>query len=266
MSPAQTADPKSNSTGPRTHEGKQRSAMNATRHGLTGRTIVMPYEDMDAYHVFCKELIESLAPETPVERQYAQAFCDTQWRLNRARSLEDAMLSLGHFEQAGNIEANHCQVHAALTAARVFRDDSKSFVNLSLYEQRLHRTLEKSLKQLQTLQAERRAQNEAAARQAEKDRNERARPEEARLEKERLELEKARFDLEKERETLRNLYEMKQKPADPVEEPAAREFVFSTSKIAPESAGLPAAEGDQIDKNYDRVAALAANYPEKQAA
>ena len=160
MSPA-TAEPKSKSTGPRTEEGKKRSAMNATRHGLTGRTIVMPYEDMEAYHAFCNEFFESLAPETPVERQYAQTFCDTQWRLNRALSIEDAMLSLGHAEAAGNIETEHPQVYAALTAARVFRDDSKSFVNLSLYEQRLQRTLDKTLKQLQALQAERREQSRA---------------------------------------------------------------------------------------------------------
>jgi hypothetical protein len=165
MSPATTGQPAQNSksTGPRTEEGKKRSAMNATRHGLTGRTIVMPYEDMEAYHRFCEELFASLAPETPVERQYAQTFCDTQWRLNRMRSIEDAMLALGHFEEAGRIETEHPQVHAALTAARVFRDDSNSFANLSLYEQRLQRTLDKSLKQLQTLQAERKAQAAAEA-------------------------------------------------------------------------------------------------------
>jgi hypothetical protein len=163
MSPATIAEPTSKSTGPRTEEGKKRSAMNATRHGLTGRTVVMPYEEMEAYHLLCKELFESLAPETPLERQYAQTFCDTQWRLNRALSIEDSMYALGHFEAAGQIETDHPQVHAALTAARVFRDDSKSFVNLSLYEQRLRRTLDKSLKQLQELQAARRAQQQAAA-------------------------------------------------------------------------------------------------------
>ncbi len=165
MSPATVAEHKSKSTGPRTEEGKKRSAMNATRHGLTGRTIVMPYEDMEAYHTFCKELFEDLAPETPLERQYAQTFCDTQWRLNRARSIEDSMYALGHFEAAGQIETEHPQVHAALTAARVFRDDSKSFVNLTLYEQRLQRALDKSLNQLQTLQAERKARLPVAASQ-----------------------------------------------------------------------------------------------------
>src|ERR1700753_1181978 len=96
-------------TGPRTQEGKQRPAMNALRHGLTGRTVVMPYEDMDQYHIFCRRLFQTLAPETPLEEQYAQTFCDTQWRLNRARSLEDAMLSLGHSEEAGEIKTEHPQ-------------------------------------------------------------------------------------------------------------------------------------------------------------
>ena len=65
------------------------------------------------------------------------------------------MLSLGHFETAGDIDTAHPEIHAALTAARVFREDSKSFVNLSLYEQRLQRTLKESLRQLQELQTKR---------------------------------------------------------------------------------------------------------------
>ena len=55
---------------------------------------------------------------------------------NRARCIEDARLSLSYFEAAGDIDVNHCQVYAAPTAARVFRDESKLFVNLSLYEPR----------------------------------------------------------------------------------------------------------------------------------
>src|SRR5580698_2676658 len=109
MSPAQS-NPRSNSTGPRTPEGKKTSALNALRHGLTGRVVVMPYEDLNAYHAFCKQLLADLAPETTLERQYAQTFCDTQWRLNRARAIEDSMLALGHFEAAGEIDPGHPEI------------------------------------------------------------------------------------------------------------------------------------------------------------
>ncbi len=201
MSPAQSTQ-QSKSTGPRTPEGKRRSCVNALRHGLTGRVVVLPSEDMDAYHAFCQELMADLAPETPVERQYAQTFCDTQWRLNRARSLEDSMLALGHSEDAGDIDAGHPQVHAALTAARVFREDSKSFVNLSLYEQRLQRTLKESLRQLQELQTRR-----IAARQTDLD---------AAV-------------------LVRNLYKMKGQPYDASADQDGNQFVYSTVEIEAEA-------------------------------
>ncbi len=172
--------------------------MNALRHGLTGRTIVMPNEDMTAYRAFCKELFDSLAPATPVENQLAQTFCDTQWRLNRIRSIEDNLFALGHFESASDIDVEHPEVHAALTAARVFRDDSKSFLNLSLYEQRLQRTLEKSLRQLHELQTERKARRQAALDAA---------------------------------VALRNLHKMQGRPYAPEPDLEQTQFVFSTAEI-----------------------------------
>ncbi len=161
MSPAESTH-QSKSTGPRTPEGKERSSHNALRHGLTGRIVVLPSEDINVYQAFCKELMADLAPETPVERQYAQTFCDTQWRLNRARSIEDSMLALGHFEGATIPGIDHPEIEAALTAAKVFRQDSKSFMNLTLYEQRLQRTQKEALRQLQELQAKRIAARKAA--------------------------------------------------------------------------------------------------------
>jgi hypothetical protein len=140
----------------RTPEGKARSSMNALRHGLTARVVVLPSEDMNAYNAFSKEIVDSLDAQTPVERQFAQTVADNQWRINRIRSIEDGMLGMGHFEAAGNFDCPTSEIHSAMTAARAFRDDSKSFVNLSIYEQRLHRSMKESLRQLRELQAERR--------------------------------------------------------------------------------------------------------------
>ena len=74
------------------------------------------------------------------------------------------MFALGHFEPAAGIDVDHPEIHATLTAAHQFREDSKAFVNLSLYEQRLQRTLKESLRQLHELQASRRADVTASRR------------------------------------------------------------------------------------------------------
>jgi hypothetical protein len=142
--------------GAKTAEGKARSSMNALRHGLTARVVVLPTEDMAAYQAFSREIVDSLDAQTPVERQFAQTIADNQWRMNRIRSIEDGMLGLGHFEEAGDFEASNTEIHAAMTTARAFRDDSKAFVNLSIYEQRLHRTMKEALRLLKEIQTERR--------------------------------------------------------------------------------------------------------------
>jgi len=111
---------------------------------------------MADYHAFSKEIVDSLDPQTPVERQFAQTVADNQWRINRIRSIEDGMLGMGHFEAAGDFDCPSPEIHSAMTAARAFRENSKAFVNLSIYEQRLHRSMKESLRQLKELQAERR--------------------------------------------------------------------------------------------------------------
>jgi len=149
--------------GPNTPQGKQKSCQNALRHGLAGRIVVLPTEDMAAYQAFSKELVDSLHPQTPMERQLAQTVADSQWRLNRARTFEDGIIALGHFEAAGDFDADSPEIHSALTAAKVFRERSKDFVNLSLYEQRIQRALKVAFDQLRQLQTERKAAEPAAA-------------------------------------------------------------------------------------------------------
>src|ERR1700687_163934 len=95
-SPAQYAANRLNSaksTGPATPKGKVRSSLNALRHGLTARVVILPSEDMAAYEAFSKEIVNSLGAQTPLERQFAHTVADNQWRINRIRSIEDGMLA-----------------------------------------------------------------------------------------------------------------------------------------------------------------------------
>ena len=152
------------STGPRTEAGKKASALNALRHGLSSRVVVLPTEDLAAYGRFSDEFLASLAPETFVERQFAQTIIDSQWRLNRVRTLEDGMLALGHYGPEGEIDPGHPEIHSALTAAGAYREHSQAFVNLTMHEQRLYRMMKDAMKSLEELKAKR-----IAARQADLD-------------------------------------------------------------------------------------------------
>ena len=145
------------STGPRTAEGKKRSSLNALRHGLSGQIVVLPQEDMQAYLAFGQRLLDDIAPHGELEKQMVQTLVDTQWRLNRGRSVENSMFAIGHEGPAGDIDVPNPQVHASMASARLFMQESDKVEKLSRYEQRLTRTFTVILKQFREIQAERKA-------------------------------------------------------------------------------------------------------------
>ena len=154
------------STGPRTKSGKSRAAINARRHNLTGQVSLMPAEDLAAHDAFCHELVESLHPATPMERQLAQSIASDQWRLNRMRAIEDNLLSLGYFTGASTLDTNHPEIKAAAVAAQVFAQDPRQFQLLSLYIQRTSREIHRNMELLRRLQTERQATRTAALHEA----------------------------------------------------------------------------------------------------
>src|SRR6266852_1095136 len=144
------------STGPKTEAGKQRSSLNALRHGLTGHTIVLPTEDLAAYQRFTKRFFDDLKPRGVIEEQLVQSIADTSWRLNRIPALENNLLSLGFAEHSDRINTEHPEAHAALAIAEALREQTRAFSALSLHGQRLSRQFERTLQQLRELQEERR--------------------------------------------------------------------------------------------------------------
>jgi hypothetical protein len=55
------------STGPRTDSGKQRSSLNALRHGLTAASAVLPSEDHAAFDAHRRGFFDEYKPATPTE-------------------------------------------------------------------------------------------------------------------------------------------------------------------------------------------------------
>ncbi len=153
------------STGP-TEEGKKRSRLNALRHGITGQVITMADEDRAAHDKLTQALMKDLAPEGAMEAQLAQRIATDSWRLNRISAVEDNLFALGLREHGGILEPTNTQIDDALTTARVFTMESKQLQLLTLYEQRINRSLQKNLALLQSLQAIRKQEREAAMKEA----------------------------------------------------------------------------------------------------
>ncbi len=156
------------STGPRTEEGKKASALNARRHNLTGQVTAMTDADRIMHDAFSASIVENLAPEGAMEIQLAQRIATDSWRLNRISAVEDNLFALGHNAKSDETETEDPEIHAALTAAKVFNAEAKQLQLLTLYDQRINRNLQKNLATLQALQEARRAKREAEMKEAKK--------------------------------------------------------------------------------------------------
>ncbi len=143
------------STGPRTAAGKQAIKVNAVRHGLTGRTVVLPSDDLDLYKTHVKTLTAHLKPEGPEEIQLAALIADDYWRLQRIHSIEDGIFAMQFAEN--ETLATHPQADATLNQAKAYLQHSKELERLTLYEQRIHRAIKTATTRLEALQQSRRA-------------------------------------------------------------------------------------------------------------
>src|SRR6516225_4168399 len=142
------------STGPRSEEGKRRSSLNALRHGLTGQTVVLPRDDLAAYQKHCAQFHAELKPHGLLETKALQTIADTYWRLPRIRAMENNLFSLGFQEQPEDL-ATDPVIHCALAQAKALDTRGELLARLSLYEQRLNRTLVLAKTELRQLQQER---------------------------------------------------------------------------------------------------------------
>jgi hypothetical protein len=80
------------STGPRTPEGRAKSALNAIKHGLCAQTVIISSENSDEFRAFAKNLTSDFAPLNQVERNMVKRIVSLSWRLERATKYESLVL------------------------------------------------------------------------------------------------------------------------------------------------------------------------------
>ncbi len=132
------------STGPRTEAGKQRSSLNAIRHGLSAQTVVLPSEDPAAYQSHRRQFFAEYQPATPTETQLVQELIDTSWRLNRIPLLEADLLA-----RAANPPDEQARIDFDIV------DAHRLIAGINVQGTRLSRQFQKALDKLRQIQAER---------------------------------------------------------------------------------------------------------------
>src|SRR6202043_1685566 len=101
-------------TAPGPPAGKQRSSLNALRHGLTGHVVVLPTEDLAAYQSHLQRFIDQFQPKGALEDQLVQSLGDSTWRLNRVPAIEATFLTLAAEDQLDSIRTNEPRAASVL--------------------------------------------------------------------------------------------------------------------------------------------------------
>jgi hypothetical protein len=177
FSAAQFAANKANSqhsTGPASEAGKQRTRLNAYKHGLTGQIHLLTAAEHEAFDAHCKGICEALAPVGALEIDIAQAIAEDRWRLKRIRAMETGIFAAGRqgalgFTPSGDPNSEDPEqvlINEAVTQARSWLAKSDNFQLLTLYQQRITRTIERNMAELRTLRAERKAARDQALEEA----------------------------------------------------------------------------------------------------
>jgi hypothetical protein len=158
LSPARAAASRRNgakSRGPRTPDGKARSAQNALKHGLCAQKFVVGDEDHREFAAFEAALTGELAPEGALQGLLAGRIVRAAWRLQRADRIEGELF-------AHQMEGPFGDGDLGLALIRD-GNGARAFDTLLRYRASAQAELLRTLRTLRALQAETRAQEAAPA-------------------------------------------------------------------------------------------------------
>jgi hypothetical protein len=159
VSDAQRAANRANaqkSTGPTSPEGRAISSLNAVKTALTGITVLLPSDDVQAYEAHIQQHIAGYSPANPVEKNLVQRIADADWRINRIASLEAGVYAIGLRKLADlHPDEKDPAVRQSLIKSEIFLAYRRDLNNLALQERRLRNHKNADLTELLALQKER---------------------------------------------------------------------------------------------------------------
>ena len=123
------------STGPVSEAGRQRSSQNSTRHGYSGKTLVLSPEEWDAYQVHVQEYMDGHNVSGHRHRQLVQQLADLDWSIHQIFVEQTGMISLLSEVAAQMRETGGDAMARAAAVAPIAR----TLNTLNLYETRKRR-------------------------------------------------------------------------------------------------------------------------------
>jgi hypothetical protein len=83
------------STGPKSESGQKRTSQNATKHGLSGKTILIRGESQTEYDSLFQSLIIAFKPYGAMEVELVERITIAIWRLKRIPIIEAGLFAIG---------------------------------------------------------------------------------------------------------------------------------------------------------------------------
>jgi hypothetical protein len=137
------------STGPTTAEGKQRSSLNATRHGFTGQSLVITEAEKEAYEAHVQGFYAEYSPACHLETNLLHQLADLHWSIQQISVQQCNLIAL-----MNAISVQLAPAGDALGSANALTAHIKSLNTLNLYEQRRRRAAADVEERLKVLRKE----------------------------------------------------------------------------------------------------------------
>jgi len=158
------------STGPRTPRGKAGISHNAVKHGLSARQTIISSESQADFNLYRAQILDELAPETPMESLLAERIVNLSWRLKRVCRIQnqtvdafttpDTSSPLSKLTQSLFSKGQHRPLDLPSESAPplplgrlAIKDfsDARVLDRLLMYERRIENSLYKTILELQRL-------------------------------------------------------------------------------------------------------------------
>src|SRR5215213_3742668 len=122
------------STGPKTPEGKDAVRLNALRHGILSREILLPGEDEEALRELGEHLRAELQPVGELENLLGDRIIASYWRLRRVGRIEAGIFAWERSEELAERAEREAQGYESDEA-----EDIGRILNITITDEKKHK-------------------------------------------------------------------------------------------------------------------------------